>query len=123
MQNPISVIGHTGFKTDCVKRQRLLCHLVLTPKHWRSRFVHRIISVQAVWSFRDDFCVRDVFPFVFRTALAAAAKKTTLHETDVLPEDLVPICSRISKDLTGKAFRDQTKQRLSEHIRRARNEL
>ena len=76
----------------------------------------------AIWSFHDDFYVRDVFPFVFRTALVAAANKSTLHETDVLPEDLVPICSRISKDLNGKAFRDKAEQRLSEHIPGARNE-
>ena len=72
----------------------------------------------AVWSFRDGFHVRDVFAFVFRTALVAAAKKITLHEKDVLPKELVPICSHISKSLTGAMFRDKAKQRVSEHVRR-----
>lgn len=66
-----------------------------------------------IWSFRDVFYHKDVFPFVFRTALVAAAKKTTLHEKNVLPKELVPICLRIRKDKTGKDFRDNAKKRLA----------
>lgn len=66
-----------------------------------------------IWSFRDHFHHSDVFPFVFRTALVSAVKGTTLHEKDVLPTELVPICSRIPRQLTGKDFRKEAKERLS----------
>ena len=75
----------------------------------------------AIWAFRDVSHRNDVFQFVFRTALVAAAKKTTLHEKDVLPKELAAICSRISKNLTGAAFLDKTKQRLSKYVHKKRN--
>jgi hypothetical protein len=75
-----------------------------------------------VWSFRDVFYHSDVFPFMFRVALAAAAKNATLHEKDVLPKELASVCSRISKNITGKVFRDQAKKRLSKFVRKGRDE-
>ena len=71
-----------------------------------------------IWDFRDGFQHNDVFSFVFRAALVAAAKGTTLHEKDLLPKELAVICSRISKDLTGEAFRNKAKQRLSNYVRK-----
>ena len=66
-----------------------------------------------IWSFRDTFYHHDVFPFVFRTALVTAARNSSLHEKDVLPKELAPICARISRSITGKEFRDKAKDRLS----------
>ena len=66
-----------------------------------------------VWSFRDPFHSGNVFNFIFRKALVAAAKENDLHEKDVLPKELVPICSRIPKRLGGKEFRGKAKDRLS----------
>ena len=72
----------------------------------------------SLWSFSDAFYNRDVFPFVFRTALRAAAKKEPLHERDVLPKELSSICSRIGKHITEKEFRDKAKNRISKHVRK-----
>ncbi len=69
-----------------------------------------------IWSFSDAFYHDDVFPFVFRTALVAAVKKVTLHEKDLLPQELVPVCFQISKTMTGKAFRDKAKVPLSSYL-------
>ena len=74
------------------------------------------------WYFRDDFQYNNVFPFVFRAALVAAAKGTKLHEKDVLPKELAAICSRIRKNLRGTEFRDKVKQRLSKYVHKAQNE-
>ena len=70
-----------------------------------------------LWSFRDTLSIDDVFPFVFRAALCSVAKDEAIHERDVLPKELVAICSRIGKDVTDKAFRDKAKERISKHVR------
>ena len=75
-----------------------------------------------IWDFRDGFQQKDVFPFVFRTALVAAAKGTTLHEKDLLPKELAAICSRIGKNLTGEEFRNMARQRLSNYVRKKQDE-
>lgn len=69
-------------------------------------------------TFRDAFYNRDVFPFLFRVALCAAAKNEPLHERDVLPRELVPLCSRIGKDITGKEFRDKAKDKIGSYLQR-----
>ncbi len=74
------------------------------------------------WYFRDGFQHNNVFPFVFRAALFAAAKGTTLHEKDLLPKELAVICSRIGKNLTGEEFRNKARQRLSNYMRKKHNE-
>lgn len=74
-----------------------------------------------VWSFRDSFHSGDIFHFIFRTALVAAAKENDLHEKDVLPKELVPICSRIPKSVSGKDFRGKAKDRLSKVPRKPRD--
>ena len=79
----------------------------------------RTISLRArhdrpnLWSFRDSSHSVDIFRFTFRVALVAAAKGIDIHEKDVLPKELVPICTRIPKRLTGKDFLDKAKYRLS----------
>ena len=75
-----------------------------------------------IWSLRDHFYHHDVFPFVFRTALVAAAESRTLHERDVLPRELVPICSRIKSDLRGKDFLDKVKLILPKYVSKERDE-
>ena len=67
-------------------------------------------------AFRDIFYNRDVFPFLFRVALSAAVKKQPVHERDLLPQELVPICSRINKDVTGKAFHNKVKSRITNYL-------
>ncbi len=69
------------------------------------------------WSFRD-FYSGDVFPFVFRVALVAAAKGATLHEKDLLPQRLTSICSRISRTVTGGEFRKKSKESLSKYCQK-----
>ena len=73
-----------------------------------------------VWSLHEAFPVdSNVFSFVFRTALVAAAKKIIIHEKDLMPKEIMPICSRISRELTGVAFQANVKQKLSKYVRRA----
>ena len=74
----------------------------------------------SIWSFRDNLYSHDVFPFVFRTAIVSAVKKTTLHEKVVLPKELAPICSRINKNLTGDDFRRKAKEILPKYVQRKR---
>lgn len=71
-----------------------------------------------LWSFQDRFSDNDVFPFLFRVALRAAVKDGPVHEKDLLPRDLVPICSRISNDVTGAAFRDRAKRKLANYVKK-----
>ena len=70
-----------------------------------------------LWSLTDDFD-HDVFPFLFRIALRAAVKKEPIHERDLLPHELVAICSRISREVTGKAFRDKAKDRIGNYFQK-----
>lgn len=73
-----------------------------------------------LWSLRDAFYSHDVFAYIFRVALQAAAKSEVIHEKDVLPKDLVPICSRIGKQVTGKDFVKKAKEKISKHVRTKR---
>ena len=87
----------------------------------------RIISLRArharpgVWVFRDAFHSNEVFGFIYRTALIAAARKEDVHEKDLLPTELVPVCARIPKRMTGKAFHTEAKAKLSRIPRKARD--
>ncbi|HEV7672655.1 MAG TPA: hypothetical protein VGS22_29395 [Thermoanaerobaculia bacterium] len=74
-----------------------------------------------IWSLRDHFNLSDdVFPFVFRAGLVAAAKNRILHEKDVIAEELVPVCVRISRQIAGKDFRDKVKSVLPKFTRNER---
>lgn len=72
----------------------------------------------SLWALRDHFYLGDeVFPFVFRTALAAAAKSAAVHEKDVVPAELVPVCRTIGRDMVGGEFRKETKRRIPKFTR------
>lgn len=81
----------------------------------------RAISLRArherpkVWAFRDGFGAfghTDVFGYIFRVALLAAVDKRPIHEKDLLPQELVPICSNIPKACVGKVFREKVLAKL-----------
>ena len=73
-----------------------------------------------IWYFQNSLHSGDIFCFIFRVALVAAANSIDIHEKYLLPKDLVPICKRIPKRITGKDFRDKAKHRLSNIPRRPR---
>lgn len=75
-----------------------------------------------VWSFRDGFNHTDVFSYVFRVALLAAAKDQPIHEKDLLPHDLVKLCAPIPKSTTGAEFRKKALDRLSKVPKKPRYE-
>lgn len=66
-----------------------------------------------IWAYRDGFSRTDVFAYIFRVALVAAAKKRAIHEKDLLPKELVSVCSHIPKTISGKIFREKAKEQLS----------
>ncbi len=68
-----------------------------------------------IWSLRDNYYHTDIFPFMFRTALVATANQTALHEQDVIPNELVPVCGGIGRELTGEAFRNKVKELLPKY--------
>ena len=72
----------------------------------------------SLWSLQDIFHNRDVFSFLFHVALRAAVKKQPVHERDLLPQELAPICSRISRHVTGKAFRDKVNNTIATYIKK-----
>ena len=74
-----------------------------------------------VWSFRDSFDSGRVFQFIFQIALVAAAKGADIHEKDLLPKELVPICSRIPKSVIGNDFRNKANDKLSKVPRKPRH--
>lgn len=67
----------------------------------------------SVWAYRDAFNYSNVFAYIFRVAILAAAKKRTIHEKDLLPKELVSACARIPKIISGKLFREKAKENLS----------
>lgn len=69
-----------------------------------------------LWAFRDAVYNRDVFHFLFRVALRSAAKNEPIHERDLLPQELVPICACIDKHLTGKEFAAKAKDRIEKYF-------
>ena len=75
-----------------------------------------------IWSLRDRSYYYDASPFVFRAALLSAATGKPLHEKDVLPCELLTVCARTPKRISGKEFRDQLKQRLPKFVRNERDE-
>ena len=67
----------------------------------------------ALWAFRDSLSKLEVFSFLFRVALRAAAKKEAIHEKDILPSELFAACSRVSKKYSDKEFIKRVKIRIS----------
>jgi len=74
-----------------------------------------------IWAFQNAFNQRDVFSYIFQIALVASKKKQSVHEKDVLPKELVSVCSRIPRTITGKSFRDMAKTELSKVPRKHRD--
>jgi hypothetical protein len=70
-----------------------------------------------LWSFRDYFADRQVFSFLFHTALVAAAKGTELREKDIMPSDLAGISKGMKNDLEPAEFRKKFKERLEKRLR------
>ncbi|MDD0995868.1 ATP-binding protein [Pseudomonas sp. TNT2022 ID1044] len=95
-----------GFGKDALEISRLI-------RHTRA----------GIWNFRDAFNYQTVFSHVCQAALLAAAKQQSVHEKDVLPKELVAICSRIPKSVTGQSFRQSAKQKLSKVARLPRNDI
>ena len=75
-----------------------------------------------IWEYRDEFSRADVFSYIFRVALLATAKKQSIHEKDLLPKELITICSRISKSATGNNFREKAREKLAKVPRKPRYE-
>lgn len=67
----------------------------------------------STWAYRDAFNHNDVFAHIFQVAILAAAKKRAIHEKDLLPKELVSVCARIPKIISGKIFREKVKENLS----------
>jgi hypothetical protein len=78
--------------------------------HQRTRF----------WSFRDPFYRSDVFPTVYHVALSAAVSGTPIHEKDLLPAEIIPVCARLRKRESGKSFLEKVKSAISNELRRTR---
>src|SRR5690606_5330082 len=66
-----------------------------------------------IWAFRDAISHQTVFPYIFQVAFDAITNNKPVHEKDLLPKELMPICSRISNKLSGKLFQTKAKERLS----------
>ncbi|MBN1271128.1 MAG: ATP-binding protein [Candidatus Aminicenantes bacterium] len=75
-----------------------------------------------IWAYRDAFNHTEVFANIFRVALLSAAKKRAIHEKELLPKELVSVCARIPKTISGKTFREKAKEELSKLPRKPRYE-
>lgn len=74
-----------------------------------------------IWAYRDAFSHTEVFAYIFRVALLAAATQGAIHESDLLPQELVSVCARIPKTISGKIFREKAKEQLSKLPRKPLN--
>ncbi len=87
--------------------------------------ISRRLTVRRVslWSLRDQsfFQVDEVFSFIAYSAVLSAAQKRPLHEKDIVPPELVPICSRLRNNITGKFFGDKIKAILPKFTRNERD--
>ena len=88
----------------------------------------RVISLRAphqrpsLWSLQDPFSNHIVFPYIFRIALLSAIKNEPIHERDLLPKELVSVCSRIPKRVKGDEFLDKVKNRVSKYVQAVNDE-
>ena len=64
------------------------------------------------WTFTRDYNNRDAFPFLFRCALVAATTKKRLHEKDLVPKELHPVCKAIPRSVCGTDFVERAAKRL-----------
>lgn len=75
-----------------------------------------------IWGWQDRYYSREAFGFVFEVALVSASRNKTVHEKDVLPTELVPVCSGLRRTLSGSQFRAKAKERICEFARRSNDE-
>lgn len=73
-----------------------------------------------IWAYRDAFNHTDVFAYIFWVALLSAAKKSAIHEKELVPKELVSVCARIPKTISGEIFREKAKKQLSKLPRKPR---
>ena len=71
-----------------------------------------------IGAFRDFFPRKGIFAYLFRVALLAAVQKCTIHENDLLPEELISICANIPKTVSGETFRERARAKLSKLSRK-----
>ena len=71
----------------------------------------------SIWAFRDHSSDQHLFPFLFHTALTAAAKRTDVYAKDLMPKDLAHLVKGIKTDLEGTAFLSKIRDRLGKHPR------
>ena len=73
-----------------------------------------------LWAYRGGVYDSKVFSFLFRVALRAVVTKKPVHDSELLPEDLARICSRIGRQVTGKEFRDKAEAAIGRYMKRKR---
>jgi len=80
--------------------------------------VSRITSeTPRLWSFTDRFPDKTAFAFVARAAVRLAAQRQSIVEHHLLPQELVDIGGRISRELRGEAFRKALGAELDEYYK------
>jgi hypothetical protein len=67
---------------------------------------------------RQKYFDHETTQFVFRAALLAAANNQTVTERDLMPSELVAICSKVDKTLKGEEFRDALKAGIKEAVKK-----
>jgi len=75
-----------------------------------------------IYSFRHSVYSQEVLHLVFRTALVSAVKGTSIHEQDLLPNEIAALCRTLGRTVTGKDFRDKAKARLTKAFQKEKNE-
>ena len=66
-----------------------------------------------IYVFRDSFYQNEVFQFITYVAIYKAARNQSIHEKDILPQEIASKASKLRKNLTGKDFRDALKKKIS----------
>jgi hypothetical protein len=70
-------------------------------------------SHPSVWSFRDTVFRVDLFQFVFRVAMIAAASNKEVAEIDLIPKDLTAILAKVKRSLKGEDFAAKAKEAIT----------
>jgi len=74
-----------------------------------------------LWAFGDGRGNNEVFSFIFSVALNAAVKNEAVSEKSLLTQELVPICSRVGRNVSGVLFYEKAKKCLSRRLERRTN--
>lgn len=91
---------------------------VAMKMHAEAHAITEIIPQErpSLWSFTDHFSNENAFPFIFYVALRAAVERQHVTENTLLPQELIEIGVRVSKGITGDAFRKALKAELDKHF-------